>query len=69
MIILIYSEVLYNYDINSIRKCIGVVPQDIVLFNDTIEYNIRYGNLLASESDIHNAAKLAQIHDFIININ
>lgn len=51
----------------SLRKSIGIVPQDTVLFNDTIEYNIRYGNLAASEFDVQNAAKLAQIHDFIIN--
>jgi ATP-binding cassette subfamily B protein len=44
---------------------IGVVPQDTVLFNDTIRYNIAYGRDGASEEEIVAAAKAAQIHDFI----
>ena len=52
----------------SLRKLIGVVPQDTVLFNDTIYYNISYGNPSASEQEIHNAAKSADIHNFIINL-
>ena len=47
------------------RKNIGIVPQDTVLFNDTIFYNIRYGRNDASEQEIFEAAKAAQIHDFI----
>ena len=49
----------------SLRKSIGVVPQDTVLFNDTIGYNIAYGRTEASQAEIENAAKLAKIHDFI----
>ena len=49
----------------SLRAAIGVVPQDTVLFNDTIFYNIRYGRADASEKEIHEAARLAQIGDFI----
>ncbi|RCI05410.1 Homocysteine S-methyltransferase 1 [Rhizopus stolonifer] len=51
----------------SLRKNIGVVPQDTVLFNDTIMYNIRYGNVNASDEDVMNAAKAAQIHDKILS--
>ena len=57
-------------DINSVtqeslRKNIGIVPQDTVLFNETIEHNIRYAKLSASEKEIHQAAKTANLHDFI----
>jgi ATP-binding cassette subfamily B protein len=52
----------------SLRAAIGMVPQDTVLFNDTIRYNIRYGRPDASEDEIVAAAKLAQIHDFIITL-
>ncbi|CAG8752596.1 11868_t:CDS:2, partial [Racocetra fulgida] len=50
----------------SLRKNIGVVPQDTVLFNDTILYNIHYGNIDAPEDDVYKAAKAAQIHDRIL---
>ncbi|HZW23419.1 ABC transporter ATP-binding protein/permease [Noviherbaspirillum sp.] len=49
----------------SLRKSIGIVPQDTVLFNDTIEYNIGYGKPDASKEEIVAAAKAAYIHDFI----
>ena len=49
----------------SLREAIGVVPQDTVLFNDTIAYNIRYGRMGASEEEVVAAAKLAQIDKFI----
>jgi ATP-binding cassette subfamily B protein len=49
----------------SLRGAIGIVPQDTVLFNDTIEYNIAYGNPQASHDEIVAAARLAQIHDFV----
>ncbi len=52
----------------SLRKAIGVVPQDTVLFNDTIKYNISYGNHDASDEEIFEAAKLAKIHDFIMTL-
>ena len=52
----------------SLRKMIGVVPQDTVLFNDTIYYNISYGNPEASEAEIFEAAKSADIHAFIISL-
>lgn len=50
---------------SSLRSAIGIVPQDTVLFNDTIEYNIAYGKPGASKEDIIGAAKAAYIHDFI----
>ena len=49
----------------SLRQMIGMVPQDTVLFNDTIGYNIQYANPQASEADVINAARLADIHEFI----
>ncbi|SCM67995.1 ABCB family ABC transporter ATP-binding protein/permease [Donghicola eburneus] len=52
----------------SLHAAIGVVPQDTVLFNDTIRYNIAYGRDGASEDEIVEAAKAAQIHDFILRL-
>jgi ATP-binding cassette subfamily B protein len=52
----------------SVRACIGIVPQDTVLFNDTIAYNIAYGRPGASQEEIETAAKAAQIHDFITSL-
>ena len=49
---------------NSLRKIIGVVPQDTVLFNDTIYYNIAYGNTGATKEEVISAAQNADIHDF-----
>ncbi len=49
----------------SLRAAIGVVPQDTVLFNDTIRYNLKYGRPDAAEAEIEAAARLAQIDDFI----
>ncbi len=52
----------------SLRRHIGIVPQDTVLFNDSILYNIAYGNPEASEQEIVQAAKAASIHDFVMNL-
>ncbi len=57
-----------NIQQKSLRNNIGVVPQDTVLFNDTIEYNISYGDPKADKNAIVEAAKLAQINDFINNL-
>ena len=50
---------------HSLHSAIGVVPQDTVLFNDTIQYNIGYGKQSASQDDIFEAAEAAQIHETI----
>ena len=49
----------------SVRKALGIVPQDTVLFNDTVRYNIAYGRTEATEAEVEQAAKAAHIHDFI----
>jgi ATP-binding cassette subfamily B protein len=49
----------------SVRQAIGIVPQDTVLFNDTVEYNIAYGQPGASREQVEEAARAARIHDFI----
>ena len=53
---------------DSLRACIGVVPQDTVLFNDTIRYNIAYGRPGASQEEIEAAARAAQVHDFVLKL-
>jgi len=53
---------------DSLRAAIGIVPQDTVLFNDTVYYNIAYGNPKASPADVEAAAKLARIHDFLMSL-
>jgi ATP-binding cassette, subfamily B, heavy metal transporter len=52
----------------SLRAAIGIVPQDTVLFNDTVRYNIAYGRIGANEADIKEAARLAQIDKFIVHL-
>ncbi|MEM9809709.1 MAG: ABC transporter ATP-binding protein/permease [Pseudomonadota bacterium] len=52
----------------SLRQALGVVPQDTVLFNDTIAYNIGYASSYATQDDIEKAAWMAQIHDFIMSL-
>lgn len=53
--------------LDSLRRSIGVVPQDTVLFNATIMYNLLYANPKASEADVYDACKAANIHDRIMN--
>jgi len=62
-----------NQDIRSVtqaslRSAIGIVPQDTVLFNDTVRYNIRYGKAGATDAEVEQAAKLASIHEFILSL-
>ena len=52
----------------SLRAAVGMVPQDTVLFNDTIAYNIRYGRPDATDAEVEAAAKLAQIHNFVTSL-
>ena len=57
-----------SYTTESLRKAIAVVPQDVVLFNDSIGYNIHYGNLNASWDDVIEASKKARLHDIIMRL-
>ncbi len=52
----------------SLRSAVGIVPQDTVLFNHTIHYNIEYAKPEASQADIEHAARMANIHDFIVSL-
>ena len=63
--ILVDGQDIRNVTQSSLRASIGMVPQDTVLFNDTIRYNIRYGRWDASDAEVEQAAQLAQIDDFI----
>jgi len=63
--ILIDGQDIRNVTQASLRAQIGMVPQDTVLFNDTIRYNIRYGRWDASDAEVEQAAQLAQIDSFI----
>src|SRR6201996_4095909 len=57
-----------NITQESLRAVIGIVPQDTVLFNDTVKYNIAYGRIGANEAEIKEAARLAQIDKFIVEL-
>jgi ATP-binding cassette subfamily B protein len=63
--ILIDGQDIRDVTQTSLRAAIGMVPQDTVLFNDTIRYNIRYGRWDASDAEVEEAARQAQIDDFI----
>lgn len=63
--ILIDGQDIWDLDLETVRQKIGVVPQDTVLFNNTIKYNIAYGRLTASQEEIVDAAKQAAMHDSI----
>lgn len=64
--ILIDGQNIKTVQQDSLRKAIGVVPQDTVLFNNTIKYNIQYGRLSAADVDVISAARSADIHDKIM---
>jgi ATP-binding cassette subfamily B protein len=66
--ILINGQDVRDVTQETLREAIGIVPQDTVLFNDTIRYNIAYGRCDASEEEIFDAARLANIHDFIVSL-
>jgi ATP-binding cassette, subfamily B, heavy metal transporter len=63
--ITIDGQALPNITQESLRRSIGIVPQDTVLFNDTVAYNIGYGKPGSSQAEIEAAARAARIHDFI----
>jgi len=66
--IYINNKNINNISQGSLRQIIGVVPQDTVLFNDTIYYNIAYGNTEATKDKVINAAQNADIHNFILDL-
>jgi ABC-type transport system involved in Fe-S cluster assembly fused permease/ATPase subunit len=66
--ILIDGQDIADVTQTSLRAAIGMVPQDTVLFNDTIRYNIRYGRPNATDAEVEAAAKMAQIHDFVMSL-
>ncbi|WP_193170249.1 ABCB family ABC transporter ATP-binding protein/permease [Nisaea nitritireducens] len=66
--ILIDGQDIRSVTQESLRRAIGIVPQDTVLFNDTIYYNIAYGRPDASTAEIEEAARLARIHDFVVSL-
>ena len=66
--ILIDGQDIKNLQQDSLRAAIGIVPQDTVLFNDTVFYNISYGRPDATPTEIENAARLARIHDFVVEL-
>jgi ATP-binding cassette subfamily B protein len=63
--VLIDGQDVQDVTQQSLRAAIGIVPQDTVLFNDTIEYNIAYGRPGASHAEVVAAARMAHVHDFI----
>jgi ABC-type transport system involved in Fe-S cluster assembly fused permease/ATPase subunit len=66
--ILIDGQDISSVKQDSLRRAIGIVPQDTVLFNDTIYYNLQYAKPDASREEVVNAAKMAHIHTFIENL-
>jgi ATP-binding cassette subfamily B protein len=66
--ILINGEDIRSVTQESLRRAIGIVPQDTVLFNDTLYYNIAYARPGADRADIEQAARLANIHEFILSL-
>ena len=66
--ILIDGQEIGSVTQDSVRAAIGVVPQDTVLFNDTIRYNIAYGRVGATQAEIEAAARAAQVHDFVLRL-
>ncbi|OJD12696.1 iron-sulfur clusters transporter atm1, mitochondrial [Emergomyces pasteurianus Ep9510] len=63
--ILVDGQDIRDLSLDSLRKAIGIVPQDTPLFNNTIEHNLRYGRVDASAEEVRNAARRAQIHELI----
>ncbi|MGE4481499.1 ABCB family ABC transporter ATP-binding protein/permease [Acidocella sp.] len=66
--VLVDGHDVRDYRQHDLRAAIGVVPQDTVLFNDSIFYNIAYGRPGAGKDEVEHAARLAQIHDFIVSL-
>ncbi|XP_032310723.1 iron-sulfur clusters transporter ABCB7, mitochondrial isoform X1 [Drosophila ananassae] len=65
--VLIGGQDISGVELESLRKAIAVVPQDSVLFHNTIEHNIHYGNLTKSQEEVENAARMADLHESIMS--
>ena len=65
--ITIGNQDIKDVDLESVRKAISIVPQDSVLFHDTIMHNLNYGDLNASNDEVINASKMAELHDSIVS--
>ncbi|KAJ9573620.1 hypothetical protein L9F63_008961, partial [Diploptera punctata] len=63
--ILVGNQNISNVDLESLRKAIAIVPQDSVLFHDTIYYNLHYGDLSKNQNDVYTASKMADLHDSV----
>jgi ABC-type multidrug transport system fused ATPase/permease subunit len=59
------GNLIQRFDLKNLRSQIAVVPQEVVLFNDTIKTNIKYGNFKASDEEVKDAARKAHAHEFI----
>lgn len=64
--ITIAGQNIKDVDMSSLRKAIAIVPQDSVLFHDTIKHNIQYGDLTKSEEEMEKAAEMAELHHSIM---
>ncbi|XP_018350170.1 PREDICTED: ATP-binding cassette sub-family B member 7, mitochondrial [Trachymyrmex septentrionalis] len=64
--IYINSHNIRDVDLDDLRQCISIVPQDTVLFHESIFYNLHYGNLRKSRDEVFEAAKMANLHDSIL---
>ena len=62
------NYLIQDLDLDSLRKQIAIVPQDSVLFHNTIKHNINYGNLQAADDEVVKAAQMAEIHQSILVI-
>ncbi|KAG7199252.1 hypothetical protein KM043_018118 [Ampulex compressa] len=65
--VFINGQNIQDVDLDDLRKSIAIVPQDTVLFHESIFYNLRYGNLCKSTEEVYEAAKMANLHDSILN--
>ena len=66
--IYIDGQNIKDIKLDSLRKAIGVVPQDTSLFNNTILYNVQYGRIEANRDEVYQAARRAEIHDVIMSL-
>jgi ATP-binding cassette subfamily B (MDR/TAP) protein 7 len=64
--ILIGNQDIRDVELESLRRAISIVPQDSVLFHDTIKHNLHYGDLSATEEEVINSARMAEIHESIV---